>query len=177
MTGFENYLPATIAEMCRKFGPVLKLEGTGIDGARLLYALSGNESSFGTNCRPRFEPAYFTGRYAKNATMQELIGLYGEDAAKSYGPWQILPINAIGFSPKELATDLEKACTATVGFLNRYVFHAQKAVTLEEIADTYNSGNWKDANVPARYIADLVRNYGHGIPEKAKAATNGVIHP
>lgn len=172
----KNYTRNEIADVCRSYGSLLKVPA-GIDGATLLYALSGNESDFGANCKPRFEPAYFSGRYAKAAAQAQLNAEYGEDAAKSYGPWQVMLINAPGFAPDELAEDLEKACTATVGYINRYVLTAQKAVTLEEIADTFNSGNWRDANVPHVYISNFLQHYVVGLPPLALAATGGVIHP
>lgn len=68
-------------------------------------------------------------------------------------------VNAPKFSPMELMSDPILACKAAVDFLNRVTLGAQKADTLDEIADAYNSGNFKDDIVPHAYIARLKRNY------------------
>lgn len=172
----NNFSRYEIAQLCERYGPLVKLPAgaVSLDPKLILWALAGNESSFGANCKPRFEPAYFNGKYSKSADMQELIKDYGEDAAKSYGPWQLLLVNAPGFTPAELADDAEKAITATIGFLNRRIFNALQSVTLEEIADAYNSGNWRDSNVPHEYIANFLKHYSTPM---VMAATGGVIHP
>ena len=87
----------------------------------------------------------------------------------SFSPWQIMATNARQFTPLELMQDPEKALIAVVSFLNREILGRQKADTLSEIADAYNSGNWTDANVPQDYIDKLHRNYLVPIPPQAQA--------
>lgn len=157
-----------LADVCWRFGPVLDHylygtdDGTGkpIDGAHLLWAIAGRESSFGANCKPRHEPAYDSGgKYASERHQAELLRVYGRDAACTYGPWQILPVNAPGFSPEELSRNPDHAAIAVIGFIRRRILEAQKARTLEQIADSYNSGNFRDANIPAEYIKAIKTNY------------------
>lgn len=178
---WNNFDRYTIAQLCERYGPLLKLPaGDPLDPQLVLWALSGNESSFGANCKPRFEPAYFSGLYSKSNIMQDLIAQYGEDAAKSYGPWQVMLINAPGFSPTELAQDAERAITATVGFLNRRVFsqmgsHAP-GTTLEQIGRDFNHGNYWDGyqgRDVEEYVANLQKHYDEPM---ILGATGGVIH-
>lgn len=162
--------PHITADLSRRYGFLLddglkdSDDGTGqkIMGAQLLWALACRESLRGMNCKPRLEPAYdFGGRYASERSQAILLEEYGSDAAKSYGPWQVMLCNAPGFTPNELMTDPAKACVAAVGYLQRYVFAAQKARTLAQIADTYNSGNWRDRVTPdvQAYIAAVTGFY------------------
>jgi hypothetical protein len=157
----------TVAALCRTFGPQLKLAGTNdgggreIDGARLLWAISGCESSFGQNCKPRFEPGYFTGGHYFNRSqaVRDAVAMWGRDASCSYGPWQLMAINAHGYTPEELGSTPEYACAATVRFLNSYILGSLKARTLSAILDSYNSGNWKDSNIPQKYVRDGCNYY------------------
>ncbi len=150
-----------LLKACFSFGRILQhyldaakvvdAQGDPVDGPRLLWAISGCESTFGKNYSPRFEAAYAPGgRYYRDSQQQKLLWRnYDRDAACSWSPWQILPCNAPGFSPLELATDLDKAATAVIGYIRRYVLGAKGAVTLEEVLDTYNSGTWRDEQSPA----------------------------
>ena len=77
-----NFTRQQIADACLAYGPQLTELPYGVDGAQLLWALSGNESSFGANCTPRYEPAYDVGgRYAD----ADLLARFGRAAACSYG--------------------------------------------------------------------------------------------
>ncbi|MCI0624843.1 MAG: hypothetical protein L0387_24925 [Acidobacteria bacterium] len=146
-----------ISNLCRQYGPILKAP-EGMDGARLLWAISGNEGSFGDWFPPRHERSYCyiptPGRYYD----KELTRRWGCLAHMSYSPWQIMAPNAKGFSPLELSHPAV-AIEAVVGFLNRMFERKIPPATLEEIADAYNSGNHLDQNVPHEYIARLKRNY------------------
>lgn len=154
-----------IARLCRQFGSVLSLPST-IRGAQLLWALAGNESDFGDWCPPRHERGYHYGSraYKRSKELRDLSAEWGCLAHCSFGPWQVLLVNAPGYSPIELMSDAELACKAAVEFLNRVTLGAQKADTLEEIADAYNSGNFKDDIVPHQYITRLKRNYAIPMP-------------
>ena len=185
MTDFKNYSIPEIAQLCLQYGPLLDLSGdaaANIDPVLLLWALAGNESGFGVDCKPRFEPAYFTGgRYAEEQAQVELIAEYGEDAAKSYGPWQLMLVNAPGFTTQELANDAEAALQATVGFLKREIFGRQKAVTLAEVGEAFNGGSWErfaggrdgDSSVVEAYVPRLQRHYDTPMPEYDTAASGG----
>ncbi len=165
---FYNYLKPQIAKACLQYGPILDFhltgtnDGTGkaIVGSQLLFAISGVESSFGMNCHPRLEPAYcYSGRYASKHPMPDLLSEFGSDAARSYGPWQVLLANAYGYKPTELSMNLEKAAIATIGFIRRRCIEGQKCKTLRDFSDAYNSGNPRDAHIPEKYIAEVAHNY------------------
>jgi|GEM_PF-1865256 len=161
-----------IAELCRQYGLLLngKLPSD-IDGAQLLWALSGNESAFGLAFGPRHEPGYCYishGHYSTSETVIQLTKDYGCLAHCSLGPWQIMASNARGFSPIELLVDEEKACHAAVGFLKSYVLPVAK--NLDQIADEYNTGSLKGVP-PAKYISDLHLHYQVPMPQ---VAANGV---
>lgn len=152
-----------VLALCRTYGPMLRMPpGCGIDGARFMAAIAGCESSFGKNTTPRYEPAYdFGGEYSENPPQSELLAHWGKQAAYSYGPWQILPCNARGFTPQELATDPEKCAQAFVGFFNRYIVGVRHALTFDEMAQCYNSGRFVANSSPgvARYVADALDYY------------------
>ena len=155
-----------VAALCCQFGPSLSLDGTDdgqgnkIDGARLLWAISGCESSFGADCKPRHESAYDVGGYYYNRDKrtQGAVNQWGRDAACSFGPWQVLCINS-DYSPEQLGSDPSVAAAAAVHFIEHFVLGFRKARTLAAILDTYNSGNWQDANVPLKYIHDGTNYY------------------
>lgn len=159
----------TLQEMegiCKRYAPFLRNVPSGIEPGLLLWALSGCESSFGKNCTPRFEKAYFVGGlYATSPDQAKLLAMYGRFAACSYGPFQIMLVNAIGYTPTELSLDSEKATEATVAYINRRIFSGKYAATnLEQFADSYNSGTWRDANTPTIYIKRFKQFYGMGLP-------------
>lgn len=177
----NRFPKSEIARVCLLYGTVLDVAGcvdtagAPLDGAHLLWALAGCESSFGKDCTPRHEPGYCNKtngfywrkaieamaggkasrqqKYLVNATVE-----FGCDAHCSFGPWQVMFVNAIGFKPEEFKS-AETCAVVAVGFLNREVFERQRARTLAHIADAYNSGSWRDENVPGAYVAKLARFY------------------
>lgn len=133
--------PTTIRYLCLKYGPLLLLP-EGIDGAALMWAIAGRESTFGHNTTPRHEPAYDVGgMYSEEERQAELLRRYHAAAACSYGPWQVMLDNCGAMTPSDL-DDPEKAARAFVGHMNGYVLGTRKAETVEQIAQTYNSGNF-----------------------------------
>lgn len=165
-----------VAKQCRKYGPLLEPLPPGIDGAQLLWALSGCESTFGENVTPRHESAYdYGGEYANKEPMSDLLELYGSGAAYSHGPWQILFVNAHdNFTPDDL-NDIDNAAWASATFLNSLLrrFHPQ---TLEEIASCWNAGHiQRDPHTQrmvlsspvARYAEDLKNFYAVPMPQTA----------
>jgi hypothetical protein len=151
-----------VARACRAFGPMLHVP-EGIDGIRLLWALSGCESSFGANAAPRHEPAYDVGgHYAGAGPQAALLERYGSAAACSYGPWQLLLVNVQPSSSPDDMANLNRCAMATVTFLNRQILDREHPQTLEEIAEAYNSGKWKWQSVPPgveRYAEDCRKYY------------------
>lgn len=154
-------MSSDVLALCQMYGPLLSTP-EGIDGRKLMWAIAGNESSFGKNDTPRHEPAYDTGgRYAGNPTQKELLKAWGRKAAYSYGPWQMLPVNTPGFTPDELSSDDEKCALAFVGFFNRYIIGVHHAATFNEICQTYNAGHFSPDPAPGveRYVADALYYY------------------
>lgn len=158
---------STVSEviaLCRTYGPMLRVPD-GVYGPRVMAAIAGNESSYGENTKPRYEKAYdFGGAYAGNLPQSELLKAWGSKAAYSYGPWQILPCNAKGFTPDELATDDDKCAQAFVGFFNRYIIGHCHADTLQQILEAFNSGHIVRSGgdiAPGvqRYISDGIAKY------------------
>lgn len=160
-----NYTRQQIADVCRAYGPQLTDLPDGVDGAQLLWALAGNESSFGANCTPRYEPAYDAGgRYADAG----LLAQFGRAAAMSYGPWQIMFVNCPrNYSPADMY-DLDKASVATVLFLNRQL-NRFRPVTLRYLGAIWNGGNPGAINIPAvaQYAERLAENYSVPMMELA----------
>lgn len=156
-----NFEPSKILELCNEFGADLKLP-SGLSGARLLWGLAGCESSFGRDCTPRHERAFDKGGYfyVHSGEDRQLVQKYGKLAASSYGPWQIMLINAPGCSPDELLSDPRLCAHMSVRFIDSFVVGFRRAKTLEQIAETYNSGNFYAHPPPGvlRY-ADHTRKY------------------
>jgi len=158
-----------MAALCRTGAPTLQVP-PGIDPVKLLWALAGNESSFGANAVPRHEQGYCrSGRYA--TALVEHRKRWGCWACCSYGPFQLTYLNAVTYYQADIApTSLDTygviALQATLEFLKKYVLESRKAQTLEQIADTYNSGNWQDLRTAGvqRYVEDFLRNYDEPMP-------------
>lgn len=151
-----------VARACRAWGKMLWVP-PGIDCIRLLWALSGNESSFGLNATPRHEPAYDVGgAYAKNPEQAALLATYGSSGACSYGAWQLMLVNcAQGTSPDDMER-VDRCALETVRFINARILKGEGATTIAEIAEAYNSGKWRWMEVPpgvATYAADCVKYY------------------
>lgn len=155
-----------VAQQCRNVGAEVAPLPQGITGYQILWAISGCESSFGANVTPRHEPAWdIGGSYAANPPMPELLDKYGWAAACSYGPWQILFVNApSGSTPADL-DDIQLAAQATVAFLNS-LLRRFKPTTLAEIASCWNAGHIQhplSAGVQ-HYAVELARFYAEPIP-------------
>ena len=156
-----TYTRRVISAQCKLSGPDIFPLPPGIDGAQLLWAISGNESSFGSDCTPRHEPAFDVGGiYGDNAVMKPLLEKFGSAAACSYGPWQIMFCNAPpGFTPDDLSR-LPLVARVTVLFLNSLLdrFHPQD---LAGIGECWNAGHTMAVPLPgvARYVNELVANY------------------
>lgn len=163
-----NYSQEDTLSACLRHGSALNLAnvvdsyGFPLNGAKLLYALAGQESSYGANCGPRFEPAYWDGSASRTQEQSELNAKYGRIAAMSYGPWQVMYANAANLgTPDAIDTDIDLAADAAVAFLNSYVIGHWKTRNLQEIARVYNSGNLTETMTMGvmRYIENVSRYY------------------
>jgi len=147
--------------LCEIGGRALNLPPD-IDPVRFLKALATVETSYGQNCVPRYEKSYDWG--GKNADTN-LLSQYGDWAACSYGPFQVMFPNCArmlpGIDPVAMQLAPESGLLCAVHFINLEIIGRQKATTLEAIADAYNSGNWHDSFVPTQYVGKLVGAYGN----------------
>lgn len=147
------------------------LAASGIDVERLLRAIRQVETS-GAPTGLRFEPAYMPRGYRLPLQGRELVGTgrsmsavaeqrwvrWGPWSSASYGPWQILYHTAADLGYTDHPCDLLHASESWVCALLRRIAR-QGARTLAEIGDAWNSGNFRDQNVPTEYIARLTRAY------------------
>lgn len=119
-----------------------------IDPFKLLWAICGEESSFGQNVKKRYEPIYGPGGkyYNQSLRIQQDYKLYGKDACSSWGPWQIMYPTAreLGFkkSPYELH-GMEESIPYVIKYINKRAIE-RGAKTVTEIADAYNTGTHRD---------------------------------
>jgi hypothetical protein len=147
-------------------GPQLAPLPKGVDGAKLLWALSGNESSYGLNTTPRHEPAFDAGgTYGDGPVMRPLLAKFGKAAACSYGPWQLMFCNApAGFTPESFG-DLHQCAVATVERLNAFLRKWQPQA-LAGIAECWNGGHPMANPVAgvAAYAHELATNYAMAAP-------------
>lgn len=133
-----------------------------LDFTKFLIALSGVETSFNKNNKPRFEKAYAPGGfYFKGSPkLQDEWKKYGDNASSSWGPWQILHIVACEYGYKgdpQSLYDPKVSGHYVVQHLNK--FSRNGANSLERILDCYNTGNQFDKNVPYEYIGEWWKMY------------------
>ena len=154
------YTKAEISQACKKFGPQVCPLPSSYDGAQLLWAISGNESSFGANVTPRHEPAFDMGGLYDRGEQHELLEQFGSSAACSYGPWQILFANCPQGSTPDSLADLDTAAQATVGFLNSQLRRFSPK-SLVDIACVWNHGSPMSILTPGvqSYANELIHNY------------------
>jgi len=158
-----------IADACRAHaGEVREELIDNYDPAQLLWAICGNESSFGANCKARHEPAYDVGgTYAKAPKQAALLAKFAGLGACSYGPMQVMLVNAPdGYAPSDF-DDLDKAIVAGVFALNNLLTH-NRPKTLAQIGACYNGGHVPKGIWPAAlhdYANRLLVNYVDVMPE------------
>lgn len=145
-----------LADLCKSLGKSLTLPA-GLDGAQLLWAIAGKESSFGANTSPKHEDAYCHGGKLFDPNRTAAWGCW---AHCSYGPWQVMYANAnVGASPIDLYGSGIVSGMYAVKLIQDRIVGVEKAVTLEEIANAYNAGDWRTRHAPADYVAAVVANY------------------
>ena len=161
-----NVAPEIIAALCRKHAPdlltPLKWQGTPLDKVRLLWGLSGVESSFGLNCSPRHEPGYcYGGKHFNQVTSRA----WGCLAHCSYGPWQVMFANfPIGVSPLSLVWNddgrvpAETSLLGVLRVLNGSI--SRGALNLADVVISYNG----PAN-EEEYSAKLAECFDRPMPE------------
>ena len=158
---------AAFSDLCRYGARLLDLPPE-IDPYVLLWAIGGVESSFGANNVPRLERNYLPGGRNHRNEMLPLYEAFGEDAAKSWGPWQVMYCNAVrvlpGVEPQAFANPHVGMLAACL-WIQGEIVDRQGARTVEAIGDSYNSGNHKDSFVPLDYIGKLVRHYEDELQE------------
>lgn len=164
-----NFTKQQIADACRAHaGDLDTALLADYDPARLLWAICGNESTFGADCNPRHEPAYDVGgSYAKAPTQAALLAKFGSLGACSYGPMQVMLVNApAGYVPNDFA-DVDKAIAAGAYALGRLLLH-NKPTTLAQIGACYNGGHVPKGLWPTgihEYANELIVNYGNAMPD------------
>jgi len=133
------------------------------DKVSILKTIAVCESSFGVMNHSRFEPAYFTGGfyYEKSEVVRDLVEKFGKSAACSYSSFQILFVTAceLGFhgTPEELGND-DIAIFWVMKFINKRIIH-KNPEKIEDIFDAYNSGSFRDKNVPLGYVSKAMYFY------------------
>lgn len=128
--------------ICELNAPQIK---TILDPLKLLKTICRLESSFGNNCLPRFEPAYYpSGLYfAKSKLLKEAWDLWGPLVSFSYGPFQMLycKLLELGYPLQNSPLDAWNGYVSgpyVIELLNDITSRGFK--TLEEILSGYNGG-------------------------------------
>jgi hypothetical protein len=164
--------PEIIAQLCREravdlFTPV-NWQGSPLDKVKLLWGISGVESSFGLNCNPKHENGYcYGGRY------HDLIATHawGCLAHCSFGPWQVMFANfPVGVSPLSLVWDADGRVASdlcirgAIRVLNNTI--ARGARHLSDISIGYNG-----PAAEAEYSAKLSECWERPMPESDALVT------
>ena len=150
--------PDALRKLCMIHGQGLTKKAPWLDGVAVLAALAEVESKFGSNAVPRHEKSFHPGG---EWNVQALHDEFGCWACCAYSSWQIQfsVARELGFPGRP--EDLQKDDTAVLWVLE-YIEHRilrPGCKTLEQLADAYNSGSFKDAFVPTKYVADFVTAY------------------
>lgn len=161
--------------------PHLRLHPS-LDPFCVLKSLATQESSYGKNCKPRFEPYYAPGGlyFTRSPELQAAYEKHGAGVSFSYGPFQILYATAMRFGYEKDATpeSLERADLSGlyVCRLLNYLVIKKKDVTLDALADSYNSGNSKDRRSESvqQYVANILYDYNRLIKNKPKKGIENV---
>lgn len=151
-------MKSDLKQIILKHGPLLTKKASWLDGVAALGALAEIESSFGEFNIPKYERAYdVTGKYFN----RELWLKWGAWAACSYSSWQIMyPVTVeLGFSgtPIQLMDD-EIAVLWVLEYIDKRIL-ARGCNNLKHFADAYNSGSFRDANIPETYINRFLGAY------------------
>ncbi len=154
-----------IESLCRFHKADLELPNT--DTWSFLMAISGCETSFCANNVPRFEYGYSKSSlaYKRSKLLQDGYLKWGDRCAMSYGPWQILWVNAAQFgypliqSPDNLSKGMI-SLPFVIQLLNS--FYKFGAKTKEDFAAAYNAGPGclknKD-DYPVKYVQKFTNFY------------------
>lgn len=158
--------PAKLKSIIRAAAITLKNRINWADPLRLLGALAEVESSFGLEAVPRHEKLYdILGIYWN----RELWRKWGSLSACSYSSFQIMyPVCIeMGMDPNvppwHLMDD-ESAMPWVLEYINKRII-VSGCTRIEDFADTYNSGTFKDQNIPFDYISKFTTAY-QGVIEK-----------
>jgi hypothetical protein len=139
----------------------------GVDWANplgLLGALAEVESSFGEANRARFEKIYSWGNRYFSAEQMDRWHRWGDIACCSYSSFQIMYPTAceLGFdhspwdrNPTELFDD-QVAILFVLAFIQKRMVGVH---TVGDFADAWNTGSFKDSNVPHEYIVKFTQSY------------------
>ncbi len=170
-------MPRTLNDFCKfasEGASVLSVPAS-LDPRRLTYAFAKVESGLGIHAdRSRFEPSYSGNHYRRlpiNTTMYERSKLtkdawarWGDAAACSYGLFQIMYTTALTLGAVTLSNPPETLRNDNVNFtvfaqLINKVCADRPDITLEQLADAYNSGNCYDAIIPTTYVSKIIDAY------------------
>lgn len=90
----DIHSPDQMRRICESSATTLK---TSIAPDKLLKTIASLESSFGQDCRMRFEPAYYPSGiyYQKSSLLKNAWDLWGALISFSYGPFQIMYCKAL----------------------------------------------------------------------------------
>lgn len=145
-------------------------EGLNADPKALLAALAMVESSGGANNVPRHEDGWCPNQFGHAAKNNVLVHSrhkqYGCHACCSYSPWQILYHTAADNGYKGKPVDLTLPGVAIVWVirrLNRMIDGPGTYLSVEQIGDAWNSGNYEDRIVPVEYVGKLRQAYNEAL--------------
>ena len=167
--------------LINEHAPRLTIQG--VDSRRLMWAIAKRETSSGRMAdRTRFEPSYSgnwhrsfykEGRsmYDRSQIVKAAWRAWGDRAACSYGVFQIMYTTALDTGLLGLPDPPEKLLDPNINFsvfiklvqriLAHYDFSVGTIKTLRDIADAYNSGNYRDQIVPEGYIDAVLEEYNN----------------
>lgn len=157
---------AEIELMCKMHVEELQVP-KGEDGFCILMAICGQESSFGSEDVPRFEPSYSRRSFAwkRSQLLQDLHRAHGDLAAQSYGPFQIMAIKAVELGyPLSLSPINLWSPVVSLPFVIEYINGGYKYGTQSamDIFAQYNAG-WgclkKPSLIPQNYLKTIMPIY------------------
>jgi hypothetical protein len=144
-------------------------EGQPVDGARLLWAIAGNESNWGTLREfVRHEKGYLPGGYYYRNSLQirQEFRRWGVLAGSSFGSFQIMYESAreVGYQGHPILLQHDGTCAEWAAKIIKHRFIAKQVC--RNVADVLHAF-FVDAgrSSPTNYIEQGLANYVRGLPD------------
>ncbi len=148
----------TLVDLIKTHGDILTKKAPWLDGRACLAAIAEVETAFGQYNVPKYEKAFDLGGKYGN---RRLWTKFGAMAACSWSSWQIMYIVCVELGYPGRPIDLQDDSVAihwVMDYLDKRILQAGCS-SVVELFDAWNTGSFKDANVPDKYVQECLHAY------------------